>query len=84
MSLSHWGAVISFGNSYSAPRTNPNAKRWRIGSERKTLRDWAGDPRNTLRLSAMAIKCRIWRAERKGRVLSIAELQDKRERYSHG
>jgi hypothetical protein len=83
MSLGQWGAVIDMGGvSHRDARVNLDAKKWRIGSERKTIRDWAADPRNTLRLSGMAIKCRIWRAERKGLVLTIAGLQAPQERYS--
>ena len=84
MSLSQWGAVIDMGGTgTSTPVVSRNAKRWRIGSERKTLREWADDPRNTLKLTTRNIQCRIWRAEQKGRLMTIRDLQDPKEKYSH-
>ena len=81
MSLAQWGGVVMHHEPQGAPKTMHNAKRWRIGNERKTIRDWVRDPRNTLGLSQQAIKCRIWRAENKGLVLSFDALQDPRARW---
>jgi hypothetical protein len=83
MSIQQWGGVFLRIADPDPVRTNgPQPKLWRIGNERKTLKDWVRDPRNTLGLTKSGIKCRIDRAEKQERVLQIADLQAPQERYS--
>jgi hypothetical protein len=81
--LQQWGGVM-LGHISPEPVAGQGRqpKLWQIGDERKTLEEWVRDRRNCLQLSASAIKTRIWRAERDGRTLSIAALQDPQARFA--
>jgi hypothetical protein len=81
--LQQWGGVM-LGHISPEPVAGQGRqpKLWQIGSDRQTLEAWVRDRRNCLQLSASAIKARIWRAERDGRKLTLAELQAPQDKFS--